>query len=57
MDDALLVRCVERLGNLPRSRERLRDRQRPALEPLRQRAAFDELEDEDAVMPPTSSNP
>ena len=46
MDDALLVRRVERLGDLARDRERLGDRQRPALEAIGQRRPLDQLEDQ-----------
>ena len=46
MDDALLVRALHRIGDLPGDRERLVDVERSALHALCQREAFDELEDE-----------
>ena len=46
MDDAALVRRVERVGELPSDVQRLADRQRPAREPVGERLAFDELEHE-----------
>ena len=46
MDDAPLVRRLERLGDLPRDLERLVDRQRSPRQPLRQRLAVDELQDQ-----------
>ena len=46
MDDALLVRRVERLGDLPRDREGLGDRQRAAGETIGERGALDEFEDQ-----------
>src|SRR6185503_16443780 len=47
MDDATLVRRIERLGNLTRDLDRLIDRQRALGEqPIGERAALDELEDE-----------
>ncbi|MHC4083139.1 MAG: hypothetical protein ACYSU2_17655 [Planctomycetota bacterium] len=39
MDDAALVGGVERLGDLARRRQRQLERQGPALEPCRDRAA------------------
>jgi hypothetical protein len=47
VDDALLVRRVERAGDLDRDRERLVDRQRPLRDPLGERLAFDQFEDEE----------
>src|SRR5215510_4731929 len=47
MDDALLVRGFERLGNLPCERQRLDERQRPARDPPIERLAVDELHDEE----------
>ena len=46
MDDALLVRRLERLGDLARDGDRLVDRHRPALQPLGEVLAEDELHDE-----------
>ena len=46
MDDALLVRRFERLGDLPRNRHRLVQRQRPAGDPIGQRLALDQFEDQ-----------
>ena len=43
MDDALLVRRLERLGDLPRDRQRLVDRNRPVRQPLGEVVAFDQL--------------
>ena len=43
MDDALLVRRFERLGDLLRDRQRLVDRDRPARNALRQVLALDEF--------------
>ena len=43
VDDALLVGFLERLGDLPRDRERLVDGDRPALQPRREVLALDEL--------------
>ena len=48
MDDALLVRGFERLGDLPRDRERLGHWHRPSLNAIRKRLAFHELENERA---------
>ena len=36
MDDAVLVRGFERFGDLPRDRQRLVERNRPARDPLRE---------------------
>ena len=47
MDDALLVRLLEGLGDLLRDSDRLVDRDRPALQALREVLALDELHDED----------
>ena len=51
MDDAFLVRRVERVGNLAGDGKRFGDRQRPARQALRQRLALDEFHHErgDAV--------
>ena len=46
MDDPLLVRRFERLGNLSRDRQRLVAGNRPARDSLRQILAFDEFEHE-----------
>ena len=43
VDDALLVRGLERLGDLARDRDRFVDGDRPALEPLCQVLALDQL--------------
>ncbi len=49
MDHALLVRRLERLGDLHRHVERVLDRQRSAREPLRQVLAGDELHRDEAL--------
>ena len=49
VDDALLVRLFERLGDLPRDRDGLVDGDRPALQALRQVFSLDELHGEDAL--------
>ena len=46
MDDSLLVRGFERVGDLLRDRQRLIDRDRAARNPLRQVVALDQLHDE-----------
>ena len=46
MDDAFLVRRVERFGNLARNREGLGDRQRSAREAIGKGGALDQLEDQ-----------
>ena len=46
MDDPFLVRRLERLGDLPRNRERLGDRQRPAREAIGKGRALDQFEDQ-----------
>ena len=46
MNDALLVRCFERLGNLLGDRQRLVKRDRAARDALRQILAFDEFHHE-----------
>ena len=56
VDDALLVRGLERVGNLPRDRQRLGDRRgrvhaagsAATRDPLRERLALDQLEDQAA---------
>ena len=48
MDDPLLVRRFERLGNLLRDRQRLVERDRAARDPLRQILALDQFHDERA---------
>ena len=48
MDDAVLVRGLERLGDLARDRERLGERQRPARDARREVVALDELHHERA---------
>ena len=51
VDDALLVRGFERVGDLPGDRQRLSERHRPARDPLREILALDQLQHEglDAV--------
>ena len=44
MHDAAIVRRFEPLGDLPRDRQRLRDRCGAVGEPIGKRRAFDELE-------------
>ena len=46
MDDALIVRGFERLGNLPGDRQRLVERDRALRDALRQIVAFDQLHHE-----------
>ena len=46
MDDPLLMRRFERLGNLCRHRQRVGQRDRAARDPLRQVLAFHELHDQ-----------
>ena len=46
MDDAVLVRGVEGLGDLRRDVERLRQRQRPFQQPVRERLPGQVLHDE-----------
>ena len=46
MDDALLVRRFERLRDLPRDRQRLVEGQRAARDPIGERVALDQLEDQ-----------
>ncbi len=48
VDDSLLVRRLERLGDLPRDGEGLVEGERPALQPLGEVFALDELHDEGA---------
>ena len=52
MDDALLVRRFERLGDLLRDRHRLVERNRAARDPLRQILALDQFHDERAARLP-----
>jgi hypothetical protein len=54
VDDALVVRGLERVRDLERQPERLWNRQRARHQPLRERRALDELEDE-ARTPSVSS--
>ena len=49
MDDALVVRLLERLGDLPRDLERLVDRDRAPREALLEVLALDELEREEGL--------
>src|SRR5262249_21426185 len=46
MDDAVLVRRFERVGDLPRHRQRVSGGDRSTRDPLRQILALDELHDE-----------
>ena len=46
MDDALAMGSLKRLGYLPRNRQRFDERKRTALDPVRERDAFDEFEDQ-----------
>ena len=46
MDDPLLVRGFERLGNLRRDRQRLTDRDRRGRDPIGERRAIDQLHDQ-----------
>ena len=46
MDDALLVRGFERVGNLPRDRQRFVERNGAAGDSLRQILALDQFHDE-----------
>ena len=48
MNDAVLVRGIERVGNLPRDRERFSERDRSVCQAVRQRRSLDQLEDERA---------
>ena len=48
MDDALLVRRLERFGDLPRDRQRLIERNRSARDPIGERRALDQLHDQRA---------
>ena len=50
VDDALVVRGFEAVGNLPGDLERLVERNRALLDPLRQRRTLDELHDQRAVL-------
>ena len=47
MDDALRMRGGERLGDLDRRAQRLRERHRPSAQPRRQRFAVEILHDEE----------
>jgi hypothetical protein len=49
MDDASVVRRFERLRDLQRDSERILDRKRPALQPVRERFAFDQLHDQEVL--------
>ena len=46
MDDPFLMRGVERVGDLPRDRDRLGDRQWPTRQTIGERRSFDELENQ-----------
>ena len=55
MDDALLVRGFERLRDLPRDRQRFVERKSsPSRDPIGERLALDQLQDERAVLPRVS---
>ena len=56
MDDAVFVRRDERVGDLPRDRQRLGEGNRPFRDALGERLALDELEDS-AGVPSISSRP
>ena len=57
MDDPLLVRGFERLGDLLRDRQRLVERDRAARDPLRQILALDEFHHERGDAVALSSSP
>ena len=57
MDDALLVRRFERLGDLLRDGQRLIDGNRPLRDAVGQRRSLDQLHDQSAVMPSLFSRP
>ena len=57
MDDALLVRGFERLGDLLRDRQRFVERNRAARDPLREVLALDEFHDERRDASGCSSSP
>ena len=57
MDDPLLVRLLERLGDLPRDRESFVERERPLLRAARRASALDELHDQGADAVRLSSRP
>src|SRR3954463_9620864 len=46
MDDAAIVRGLERIDELPGNRERIVERERAALDPFRERLALNQFEDE-----------
>ncbi len=48
MDDPLLVRGLQRFGDLPRDRQRLVERHRALRDPIRERRPLHELQDERA---------
>ena len=52
VDDPLLVRGFERLGDLPRDRQRFIERNRPSRDAIGERRAFDQLQDERASRHP-----
>ena len=56
MDDAVLVRRLERLGDLARDRQRFVERNRAVRDAIGERRPLDELQDErlDAVRRPRS---
>ena len=53
MDDALVVRRLERFGDLPRHRQRIGEPQRTVFDPFCQRVAFDQLEHQRLPAAPT----
>ena len=55
VDDALLVGFLEGLGDLLRDRDRLVDRNRPALQSLREVLALDEFHGQDVRLRPSGS--
>ena len=46
MNDAAVVRGLERVGDLPRGGQRLVERQAAARDPIGQRRSFDQFQDE-----------
>ena len=57
MDDALLMRGFERLADLARDRQRFLERNRTTRDPIGERVALDQFEDERVTSSPLSSNP
>ncbi len=56
MDDAALVRRLERFGDLQRNRDGLVQRNTTAADPVGECLAVHELEDQDRCMPPRSAH-